>query len=58
MIEPAAGIGRRPTGQLGLRPPDPVVTTRDVPAMWRSAAAGAAMIIGVAVSAVVGSRRR
>jgi formate dehydrogenase iron-sulfur subunit len=39
-------------------PPDPVVTTRDLPAMWRAAAAGAAMVIGVAVSAVLGSRRR
>jgi formate dehydrogenase iron-sulfur subunit len=39
-------------------PPDPVVTTRDLPSMWRSAAAGAAMIVGVALSAVLGSRRR
>src|SRR4051794_38218763 len=39
-------------------PPDPVVTTRDLPSMWRSAAAGAAMIVGVAISAVLGSRRR
>jgi formate dehydrogenase iron-sulfur subunit len=39
-------------------PPDPVVTTRDLPAMWRSAAAGAVMIVGVALSAVLGSRRR
>jgi formate dehydrogenase iron-sulfur subunit len=38
-------------------PPDPVVTTRDLPAMWRSAAAAAAMIVGVALSAVLGSRR-
>ena len=36
-------------------PPDPVVTTRDLPAMWRAAAAGAAMIVGVALSAIVGS---
>jgi formate dehydrogenase iron-sulfur subunit len=39
-------------------PPDPVVTTRDLPSMWRSAAAGAAMIVGVAISAVLGSRKR
>jgi formate dehydrogenase iron-sulfur subunit len=39
-------------------PPDPVVTTRDLPSMWKSAAAGAAMIFGVALSAVLGSRRR
>jgi formate dehydrogenase iron-sulfur subunit len=38
-------------------PPDPVVTTRDLPAMWRAAAASAAMIVGVALSAVLGSRR-
>jgi formate dehydrogenase iron-sulfur subunit len=39
-------------------PPDPVVTTRDLPSMWRHAAAGAAMIVGVALSAVLGSRKR
>jgi formate dehydrogenase iron-sulfur subunit len=39
-------------------PPDPIVTTRDLPSMWRSAAAAAAMIVGVALSAVLGSRRR
>ncbi len=38
-------------------PPDPVVTTRDMPAMWRAAAAGAAMIVGVIASAVLGSRK-
>jgi formate dehydrogenase iron-sulfur subunit len=38
-------------------PPDPVVTTRDMPAMWRSAAAGAALILGVVASAVLGSRK-
>jgi formate dehydrogenase iron-sulfur subunit len=37
-------------------PPDPVVTTRDLPGMWRSAvAAGAALAAGVAV-ALVGVR--
>jgi formate dehydrogenase iron-sulfur subunit len=38
-------------------PPDPVVTTRDLPAMWKSAGAAAVMILGVALSAVLGSRR-
>jgi formate dehydrogenase iron-sulfur subunit len=38
-------------------PPDPIVTTRDLPAMWKSAAAGAAMVLGVVVSAFVGRRR-
>jgi formate dehydrogenase iron-sulfur subunit len=39
-------------------PPDPIVTTRDLPAMWKAAGTAAAMMIGVAVSAVLGSRRR
>ena len=38
-------------------PPDPVVTTRDLPTMWKSAGAAAVMILGVALSAVLGSRR-
>jgi formate dehydrogenase iron-sulfur subunit len=38
-------------------PPDPVVTTRDLPSMWRAAAAGAAMVVGVVASAFVGRRR-
>ncbi|CCG01299.1 4Fe-4S dicluster domain-containing protein [Blastococcus saxobsidens] len=38
-------------------PPDPIVTTRDLPAMWKAAATGAAMIIGIAATAVFGSRR-
>jgi formate dehydrogenase iron-sulfur subunit len=38
-------------------PPDPIVTTRDLPAMWRAAAAGAAMIVGVIASSFVGRRR-
>jgi hypothetical protein len=29
-----------------------------MPAMWKSAIAGAAMIVGVALSAVLGSRKR
>ena len=32
--------------------------TRDLPAMWKAAATGAAMIVGVALSAVLGSRKR
>jgi formate dehydrogenase iron-sulfur subunit len=39
-------------------PPDPIVTTRDLPAMWKSAATAAAMMLGVALSAVLGSRKR
>src|SRR5918993_416091 len=38
-------------------PPDPIVTTRDLPAMWKAAIAGAAMIVGVALTAIAGSRR-
>ncbi|WP_448614651.1 4Fe-4S dicluster domain-containing protein [Modestobacter sp. URMC 112] len=38
-------------------PPDPIVTTRDLPSMWRSAAAGAAMIVGVVVTSFLGRRR-
>jgi formate dehydrogenase iron-sulfur subunit len=34
-------------------PPDPVVTTRDLPAMWRRAAAAAASMVGAAVAAFV-----
>jgi len=38
-------------------PPDPIVTTRDLPSMWRAAAAGAAMVVGVVATAFVGRRR-
>ncbi|MDP9020191.1 MAG: 4Fe-4S dicluster domain-containing protein [Actinomycetota bacterium] len=38
-------------------PPDPVVTTRDLPAMWRRAAAAAAAMAVGAVAAFAGSRR-
>ena len=38
-------------------PPDPIVTTRDLPSMWRSAAAGAAMIVGVVATSFLGRRR-
>ncbi|MDK3257124.1 4Fe-4S dicluster domain-containing protein [Blastococcus capsensis] len=39
-------------------PPDPIVTTRDLPAMWKAAGKAAAMMVGVAVAAIAGSRRR
>ncbi len=42
-------------------PPDPVVTTKDLPAMWRQAALAAATLLGGAAAAFVGSgagRRR
>jgi formate dehydrogenase iron-sulfur subunit len=39
-------------------PPDPVVPARDLPAMWKAAATGAAMVVGIALSAVLGSRKR
>ncbi len=38
-------------------PPDPIVTTRDLPSMWKAAATGAAVIVGVVASAFVGRRR-
>ena len=38
-------------------PPDPIVTTRDLPSMWKAAATGAALIVGVVASAFVGRRR-
>jgi formate dehydrogenase iron-sulfur subunit len=38
-------------------PPDPIVTTRDLPAMWRSAATAAAMVVGVVASAFLGRKR-
>ena len=37
-------------------PPDPVVTTRDLPSMWKHAAGAAAMIVGIAVSSFIGRR--
>jgi formate dehydrogenase iron-sulfur subunit len=37
-------------------PPDPVVTTRDIGAMWKAAAGAAAMLVGLAVAAA--GRRR
>ena len=38
-------------------PPDPVVTTRDLPAMWRRAAGAAVTMAFAAVAAFAGSRR-
>ncbi|CCG03910.1 4Fe-4S dicluster domain-containing protein [Blastococcus saxobsidens] len=38
-------------------PPDPVVTTRDLPAMWRAVAAGAAAAVGLIATAFLGWRR-
>jgi formate dehydrogenase iron-sulfur subunit len=38
-------------------PPDPVVPTRDAPAMWRYAGVAASALVGMAVSAFVGRRR-
>jgi formate dehydrogenase iron-sulfur subunit len=37
-------------------PPDPVVTTRDLPSMWRHVGAAAATLVGAAVMAFVGRR--
>ncbi|MFV1472149.1 4Fe-4S dicluster domain-containing protein, partial [Mycolicibacterium elephantis] len=38
-------------------PPDPVVPTRDAPAMWRYAGIAASALVGIAVSAFAGRRR-
>jgi formate dehydrogenase iron-sulfur subunit len=38
-------------------PPDPVVTTRDLPAMWRQAALAALTLLAGAAAAFVGGRR-
>ncbi|MGE2724445.1 4Fe-4S dicluster domain-containing protein [Mycolicibacterium pulveris] len=38
-------------------PPDPVVPTRDAPAMWRYAGIAASALAGIAVSAFAGRRR-
>ena len=37
-------------------PPDPVVTTRDLPRMWRHAATAAAGLLAAAVAACVAGR--
>jgi formate dehydrogenase iron-sulfur subunit len=38
-------------------PPDPVVTTRDLPQMWKRAALAAAAALATAVAAFAGARR-
>ena len=38
-------------------PPDPVVTTRDLPAMWKRAAVTAAGVVAVVAAAFVGAAR-
>jgi formate dehydrogenase iron-sulfur subunit len=38
-------------------PPDPVVTTRDLPSMWKSAALAAAALVAGATAAFLGRRR-
>ena len=38
-------------------PPDPVVTTRDLPEMWRAAGAAAVAMVGVIAAALLGDRR-
>jgi formate dehydrogenase iron-sulfur subunit len=38
-------------------PPDPVVTTRDLPAMWRTAGVAAATLAGFVAAAFLGRRR-
>jgi formate dehydrogenase iron-sulfur subunit len=38
-------------------PPDPVVTTRDLPSMWRAAGAAAAALAGLVAASVLGGRR-
>jgi formate dehydrogenase iron-sulfur subunit len=38
-------------------PPDPVVTTRDLPAMWRSAAAAGATLVACVATAFLRKRR-
>jgi formate dehydrogenase iron-sulfur subunit len=37
-------------------PPDPIVTTRDLPDMWRHAAIAAAGLLGAGVIACLGRR--
>jgi formate dehydrogenase iron-sulfur subunit len=37
-------------------PPAPVVTTRDLPAMWKAAAMAASALAGAAVAAFLGRR--
>jgi formate dehydrogenase iron-sulfur subunit len=37
-------------------PPDPVVTTRDLPDIWKHTAVGAASLVGLMVTALIGRR--
>jgi formate dehydrogenase iron-sulfur subunit len=62
--DPADGVGG--TGAFFLLldepevygfPPDPVVTTRDLPSMWRHAAAAGVLLLGMAAGAFGGRRR-
>jgi formate dehydrogenase iron-sulfur subunit len=39
-------------------PPDPVVPTRDLPAIWREVTTAAFVLLGVVAGAVLGSRKR
>jgi len=38
-------------------PPDPVVTTRDLPSMWKAAGTAALVLAGAVAASVLGSRR-
>jgi formate dehydrogenase iron-sulfur subunit len=38
-------------------PPDPIVTTADLPSMWRHAAAAALAVAGTVAAAFLGARR-
>jgi formate dehydrogenase iron-sulfur subunit len=38
-------------------PPDPVSTTRDLPGMWKTAAAAGVALVGAVVGAFLGGRR-
>jgi formate dehydrogenase iron-sulfur subunit len=38
-------------------PPDPVVTTRDLPSMWRAAAGAAAALVGAVALAAIGGKK-
>jgi len=38
-------------------PPDPVVTTRDLPAMWKAAGKAAVALAGAVALAVLGGRQ-
>jgi formate dehydrogenase iron-sulfur subunit len=62
--DPADGIGGAGAFFLLLDdpevyglPPDPVVTTRDLPTMWRAAGVAAAAVAGLVAASVIGGRR-